>query len=140
MISNRIQEKMTDKTIRRKDMWREIAAEMDSKGYNLGDVMEDKLNNKYKNLERTYKDFLQHMKSTGERRKEPPMFYEKLHQLFGEKHKNLPVSVSDTSQQKDSSNDSTRIFGKLLVEVCLLYIRHILHHGPIRISMSNSFY
>ena len=78
---------MNDKFTSRKVLWREIAAEMKGKGYNLGEGEEDKLNNKYKNLDRAYKDFILHKMSTCEKQKDPPRFYEKLHQLFGERYK-----------------------------------------------------
>jgi len=46
------------------------------------------------------------MRSAGKKHKSPPLFFAKLHQLFGEKHsRHLGSAIDDASRQNDSSQD-----------------------------------
>ena len=64
----------------------------------------NKVDQKIRNLERSYKDFVQYVKKTGEGKKSPPEFYEELSALYGQKHTIHPVALVDSLLDTSTEN------------------------------------
>ena len=68
-----------------------------------------KCDQKYRNLEQGYKDFIQYSKITGKGKKKPPDFYDDMHALLSNKHSIRPVALIDTlvpSQRHEESKEN----------------------------------
>ncbi|CAG9822090.1 unnamed protein product [Phaedon cochleariae] len=58
---------------------------------------------KFSNLQKQYLQYIKHVKSTGESQKDPPLFFDLMHGILGEKDKSNPTNLQDSLQ--DVSKD-----------------------------------
>ena len=78
-------------------IWKEIGETLLNEGFQLRSPGgPTQCAQKYRNLERTYKDNFQYSQTTGKGASSPPEFYEELHTLLSSKHTVHPVSLLDT--------------------------------------------
>ena len=83
----------------KKNVWKEIAEELNKRGFKLNaDDPGEKVHQKWRNMEREYRSFLDHQKKTGEGKKKQPEFFDKLHKLLSVRHSVNPVAISDSSE------------------------------------------
>jgi hypothetical protein len=62
-----VKTKLSDKVTRKASLWKTISRRMTDFGYNMGDDPVKKVENKYRNLEKSYKEFLDNANTTGKR-------------------------------------------------------------------------
>ena len=112
LLEDDCQARLRDNTTRKKKVFAELAKVLQEAGFRLPSGADgiNKVDQKYRNLERCYKNFVQYTKLTGVEKKDAPEFYDQLHALFGTKHTVNPVSLCDsldTEPVVPSSDDST---------------------------------
>lgn len=93
-------EMLKDNKTKKSKVWHLIAQTLTDEGHVLEkDKGVVKVDQKYRNIERAYKDYVQYQSKTGRGKKPQPEFYEELHVLFGRKHTVNPPAVVDTNAQ-----------------------------------------
>ena len=95
LSKEKYQELFKDSKTKKASVWNQVAADMIEAGFPLNTDSKSagqKCDQKYRNLERQYKDFVQHSKTTGKGRREKPEFYDEIHALCGGKHTVKPVA------------------------------------------------
>nr|CAD7259862.1 unnamed protein product [Timema shepardi] len=115
--SERYQNLLNDKKSTKTKVWEKIFEEMTSIGYKIASNTKEggaKCSQKWRNLERSYLQFIHHVKATRNDTKLPPKHYDLLHNILSKKYKdiNLPV-VLDTMEmcspnKKYNLTESTR--------------------------------
>jgi hypothetical protein len=95
-----------DKKHIKSQLWKKIAKEMADSGFKVGEGKEavEKLRQKFANLQKQYLKHIQHVKQTGEEKREPPPFFNEMHGILGHKDKSNPKNLQDTLEV---TNDNT---------------------------------
>lgn len=57
----------------------------------------EKVHQKWRNMEREYRSYIEHKKKTGDGRKKQPEFFEELQKMLSVRHSINPVAVADTT-------------------------------------------
>ncbi|XP_038074046.1 uncharacterized protein LOC119742093 [Patiria miniata] len=97
--SDKYRQMFRDDKTRKASIWKQVVVEMKNAGIKLDDdnkTAAHKCDQKYRNLERQYKDFVQYMNTTGKGKKSKPEYYEEMAALWGDKHTVRPVALVDT--------------------------------------------
>lgn len=97
-------EKFSNKKTSHFRIWQEIATEMTKAGYNLGKKdAATKCRQKFTNLQnKVYYPFVKHINNTGAERKAPPLYFNELQSILGDKHKSNPTYLSDSEESSSS--------------------------------------
>ena len=64
--------------------------------HGLFQVDANKASQKWRNVQRDYKNFKTHVKATGGGRRDPPWFYDEVDEFLSQRHTVNPVAVVDT--------------------------------------------
>ena len=100
LTDSKFSEMMKDNKTKKSKVWHQIAETLTNEGHMLEEEKGViKVDQKYRNLERAYKDFVQYQNKTGMGKKPQPEFYDELHKLFGKKHTVNPPAIVDTNVQ-----------------------------------------
>lgn len=97
------------KTIKNQ-LWQKIATEMQNAGYYIGEGKEaaERCRQKFANLQKQYMNHVKHMTTTGEQRKDPPPFFEEMHNLLGSKDKVNPKNLQDSLMEQINIHDENK--------------------------------
>jgi hypothetical protein len=81
-----------DKKHIKSQLWKKIAKEMADSGFNVGEGEEavEKLRQKFANLQKQYLKHIQHVKQTGEEKREPPPFFNEIVRYGARKESETP--------------------------------------------------
>lgn len=104
--------KFDDKKTVKNQLWVKIVEELENSGYSCGTGKErgERCRQKFSNLQKQYLQHKQHMRKTGEKKKEPPPFFDEMHGILGSKHKVNPTNFQDSAESEcdvDSPTPST---------------------------------
>ena len=89
---DKIQEQLADKKLKKAVVWNEIGAMMKEAGFPM-DNAGAKCNQKWRNLEFSYKDYMQNSSTADGQKRKLPEYFELLQRILGEKH-NFSLSSS----------------------------------------------
>lgn len=81
-IRNKYSSLFEDKKTVKNSLWQRIADEMTDMGYNLGAGGAEKCRQKFANLQKTYMGHVKHMKTTGEKKRDPPLYFDEKHSIL----------------------------------------------------------
>jgi len=109
--------KLKDKRSKKKSIWKDIAENLNERGFKLNpESPGEKVHQKWRNMEREYRSYIEHQKKTGEGNKKQPEFFDELHRIFSVRHSVNPVVISDTSSSSsdkvmasNNSSDTTEV-------------------------------
>lgn len=91
--SEKFIKKFNDRKTVKWTLWKEIAQELNKKGFNVDAV---KCRQKFLNLTKAYVAFVRHCNKTGNNKVNTPPFYDLLHNILGNKDKVLLNNISDS--------------------------------------------
>lgn len=102
-------DKYDDKKTTKQSLWIKIAEELKNEGFDLGNIKDsaEKCRQKFANLQKGYINFINHCKKTGNEKRNPPQFYEKLNSILGEKHKIFPLMTHDSLIEETNQHTSS---------------------------------
>jgi len=102
--------KLKDKRSKKKSIWKNIAEKLNKRGFKLNtDYPGEKVHQKWRNMEREYRSYIEHKKKTGEGNKKQPEFFDELHKIFSVRHSVNPVVISDTSSSALPTPSSDKV-------------------------------
>ncbi|KAL1488112.1 hypothetical protein ABEB36_015070 [Hypothenemus hampei] len=94
-------DKFNDRKTLKNNLWSEICKKMNAAGYVVGEskVGIEKCRQKFANLQRSYINYVEHMKKTDESKRDPPLFRGLLHSILKNKDKIDPPYVEDSETE-----------------------------------------
>ncbi|KAF5294106.1 hypothetical protein FQR65_LT10931 [Abscondita terminalis] len=97
--------KFNDRKTVKQSLWQKIASELRIHGFDIPEGREgaEKCRQKFANLQRTYLNYIKHIKTTGEEKKDPPPYFNEVDAILRNKDKVHPPYVEDSLDT--SSND-----------------------------------
>ena len=118
--SEKYQALFNDKKSVKKHIWQGIAKKILDEGFNFGTddvgVMGSKCDQKWRNLEKNYQEYIKRSFFTGKRGGiRQPAFYEEVHSIVGTRHANVPVRILDSAaptEEEASTSTSSSTVGR----------------------------
>ena len=98
-----------DKITNKNSIWSEIATEMNSSNFFVGEGIQgrEKCRQKFANLQASYTRFIDKRRQTGEGKIPKPQFFDDLNEILGDKHKIEPVLIIDSAKMNNSLDSHT---------------------------------
>lgn len=107
-LRKKYKNKFDDKKTVKSQIWALIAQEMNIGGYYVGEKKEaiEKCRMKFANLQRNYLNYWKHVSTTGGEKRDPPPFFEEMHDILGTKDKIFPKLLQDSEMDMAEENNT----------------------------------
>ena len=92
---------LTDKVTKNRQVWKEIAAEMQQ---HLPGVSDGQCDQKWRNVKQHFKKYCDNQKKTGRARMNRPEFYDEIHEIVGSSHIIQPLLTTETLSTASSTD------------------------------------